>query len=356
MAAPVVWPRSGAWIVRSKLDRRWNCRGQFSSSEWWNPPHQSWPPEALEAVRDLKVSQAEDVPADLSCITFAYPTAKLKRLFATSVLAVTEKRGAFHDLTDEGHLGLSAVNVDRDAGEVSFGKAGEVPVHRFPARQLGILQADGRYWYWSWTAEGKDWINPPVLESARRLHEFGIKHQIPELTFEMIALGLDQDRPWFNEAYVATVACAVCQADFYIHAQISGRPGLHEFWLVTAPGVLSRPPSVARRIGYILQEVIETWGPHCLGTHPRKIIGAHAVEKRCTVTECPDSQVDQDMPDARRIARRIRIEDLAGDHISVDFEESGDICRINFPPSPGLAADPEPRSWLGKLFGRRNPR
>jgi hypothetical protein len=95
------------WIVRSKSDQRWTCRGQYSSSEWWKPPHQSWPREALDALRDLQSSRAEEVPTDLSCIWFPCPTAKLTRLFATNVLAVTEKRGAFYDLTDERHLGLS---------------------------------------------------------------------------------------------------------------------------------------------------------------------------------------------------------------------------------------------------------
>src|SRR5262249_14458417 len=142
--------------------------------------------------------------------------------------------------------------------------------------------------HWGWIAEGKGWVNPLVLQSAIRLREFGTNHQIPELTYEVIGLGLDGDRPWFNEAYLAIVACAVCQADFYIRRPIPGQPaGFHEFWLVTAPEILSQPPSVPRRIGYILQEVIETWGPHCLGTNPRKILQAHAEEKRCTVTECP---------------------------------------------------------------------
>jgi hypothetical protein len=292
----------------------------------------------------------------LSCIWFPYPTPKLGRLFATNVLPVTEKRGAFHDLTDEQHLGLSAINLDRDAGEVSFGKAGRAPVHRFPARHLGILQEEGNFWQWSWTAEGKGWINPVLLESAIRLREFGTAHHIPELTYEVIALGLENDRPWFNDAYLATVACAVCQADFYLRGPIAGRPGFHEFWLVTAPGILSQPPSVSRRIGLILQEVIESWGPQCLGTQPRKIIEAHANAKGCKVAECPDSTIDQDMPDGRPIARRIRIDDPSGDHITIDFEESGDLCRINYPPSAGPAAGRARASWLDKLLGRRKPR
>jgi hypothetical protein len=105
----------------------------------------------------------------------------------------------------------------------------------------------------------------------------------------------------------------------------------------------------------ILQEVIESWGPHCLGPHPRKIIQAHAEVKGCKVTECPDSTIDQDIPDGRRIGRRIRIEGPAGDHITVDFEESGAICRINYPPSPGPHAGPARGSWLDKLLGRRKP-
>jgi hypothetical protein len=291
----------------------------------------------------------------LSCVWFAYPTPKLQRLFAANVLTVTEKRGAFHDLTDERHLGLSTVNLDRERGEVSFGKPGGAPVHRFPARHLGILQEEGRYWHWSWTADGKGWVNPLILQSANRLREFGTNHQIPELTYEVIALGLDEDRPWFNEAYLATIACAVCQADFYIWGPIPGQPGFHEFWLVTAAGILSPPPSVSRRMGYILQEVIETWGPHCLGTNPRKIVQTHAEEKRCTVTDCPNSTIVQDLPDARRIARRIRIEDPTGDHITVDFEESGAVCRINYSPDSGPPANPAPRSWLDKILGRRRP-
>jgi hypothetical protein len=148
----------------------------------------------------------------------------------------------------------------------------------------------------------------------------------------------------------------VCRADFYIHAQVPGQPGIHEFWLVTAPGILARPASYSRRIGYLLQEVFESWGANCLGTHPLRIIRAHAEEKGCALTECSKSTIVQDLPDARRIDRRIRIEDPNGDHITIDFEESGAVCRINYPPGPSLPASTAQRSWMDKLLGRRKPR
>jgi hypothetical protein len=90
----IVWPRSGIWILRRMTDRRLNVRGQYSSTEWWDPPRCGQPPEADQALEELRASLGANPPTDLRCISIPYPTARLKRVFEARVLTATEKQGA----------------------------------------------------------------------------------------------------------------------------------------------------------------------------------------------------------------------------------------------------------------------
>ena len=258
MAQPFAMPRSGIWMTRSKSDRRWNQRGQYASSDWWDPPASTWPPEAIDAVEQLRTSLGANPPEDISCVYLAYPTGKLQRMFVSSVLIATERQGALECLTREG--GLSIVGLDRDQGEVWFGKSGHQPVHRFPAQALGMLDAENCIWQWAWVSEATGGLNPRVFNSARLLREYGMKHNVPELTYEQIALGVEDDRPWFNAGYLSKIACHLCDADFVIAGGSSELPSLKEFWLITAPGILPQPESVSRRMFLVMKEALEHVG------------------------------------------------------------------------------------------------
>ena len=85
MKQPFAMPRSGIWMVRSKSDRRWNLEGQYSSSDWWDRPASTWPPEASDAVAALRKSLGADPPEDVMCVYRAYPTRRFQRLFESSV-------------------------------------------------------------------------------------------------------------------------------------------------------------------------------------------------------------------------------------------------------------------------------
>jgi hypothetical protein len=334
-------------MVRSKVDRRWNLRGQYSSSDWWDPPHGNWPPEAFDAVEQLRSSLAEQPPEDLRCFFVAYPGGKLQRLFQSSVLIATERQGALHDLTEEN--GLSILGLDRDRGEISFGKPGHEPTHRFSAQALGTMDEATSFWCWAWTAEATGALDPLVLNSARKLHEYGTKHNIPELTYEQIALGVEGDRPWFNAGYLCKIACHLCDAEFVITGGTAEQPNWKEFWLVSAPGVLTPPQSVSRRIFFVIKEALETWGPNLCCSQTRKAIEAFARQRNCTVADWTGQKIEW-APDQRSVECRIRIDDSAGDSICVDFDASGDIAGMGYSPLRGQnAARP---SWFKRVFGR----
>jgi hypothetical protein len=341
-------PRSGIWMVRSKSDRRWKLRGQYASSGWWNPPASGWPPEAIDAVAQLQRSLGGNPPEDLSCIFLPYPTGKLKRLFNSSVLSATERQVALHCLTQES--GLSILGLDRDRGEVCFGKPGHEPVHRFSAQAMGMLDDESSHWQWAWVAEATASLNACVLNSAKTLREYGTKHEVAELTYDQIALGIENDRPWFNAGYLSKIACRLCDADFVIAGGTPERPNLKELWLVTAPGALPQPKSVAMRVFYVIKEALETWGPGLAGSRPRKAIEAYAQERGCTVRDWDGRAVEWAPRERQVIERRIRIDDPSGDSLNVDFDESGDISGMGHPP-PRVQKQAEP-SWLKRLLGQ----
>jgi hypothetical protein len=334
MAEEIRFPSSGLFHLHSKKDRRWNLRGQYAgfASDSFPMP---MPGEAREALDALAASLGEEPPDDLRWVCTPYPTPGLRRLFDANVFLVTEKRGAFHVLTQE--LGLGELNMDLVQGEVSFGKPGQPPSRQFPAQFIGLLAQERSLWQWGWVCEETGSMSPAVLKSVGEIRDFGQQQRIPELTYAEIGLGRGEDRPWFSGDYLATVACHVCKADFWIVAPAPDAPGLLMNWIVTAPGVLPAARDESVRIGHVIGEAMATWADALRGSDGRALVRGYAAQKTCKVTE--ESE------------RRLRIDSPSGGHIFIDFEESGGIYGIEFPPAP----QPEPKkvSWFKGLFGGR---
>jgi hypothetical protein len=333
MAEEVRFPRSGVFHLHSKKDRRWDLQGQYAGFESDSLP-MPMPVEARAALDALAASLGEDPPDDLSWVCLPYPSPGLRRLFDANVFLMTEKKGAFHVLTRE--MGLGELTVDLARGEISFGKPGQQPTHHFPAQFLGFLAQEQSCWRWAWDSENPDSADH-LLKSVREIREFGEQKRIPELTYAEIALGSGEDRPWFNDDYLATVACHLCQADFTIAAPSSAAPGLLVFWIVTAPGVLPAARDEALRIGHVIHEAMARWAYALQGSDGRALVRGYAAQKNCKVSEESD--------------RRLRIDAPSGGHIFIDFEESGGIYGIEFPPKP--QPPPKKVSWFKGLLGGR---
>jgi hypothetical protein len=331
MAEDVRFPRSGLWNLHSKTDRRWDLQGQYSSFEPDSSP-MPLPVEARQALEELAASMGEGPPDDLSCIWRPYPTPRLRKLFDANAFLATEKQGTFHVLTQE--MGLGTLNMDLARGELSFSKPGQEPTHRFPAQFIGLLAQEHSCWQWGWVCEERGSMSPAVLKSAREIREFGQQQKVPELTFAEIALGCGDDRPWFNGDYLAMVARHLCRADFSVAAPAPDAPGLVMYWIVTAPDVLPIPRNESARIGHVIREAMADWADALRDSDGRELVRAYAAQKDCTVTEVAE--------------RRLRIDSPSGGHIFIDFEESGGISGIEFPPEP----EPEPKkvSWFKGLF------
>jgi len=335
-------------MVRSRSDRRWNLRGQYSSSDWWDPSASNRPPEAIDAVEHLRGSLGANPPEDLTCVYVAYPTGKLKRLFESSVLMATERQGALDYLTRE--CGLSIVGLDRDQGEVWFGEPGREPAHRFSAQALGMLDEGASIWQWAWVSEETGGLNPRVFQSARTLHEYGTKHEVSELTYEQVALGVKDDRPWFNASYLSKIACRLCDADFVIAGGSSALPNLRELWLVKAPGILPQPESISNRVFHVIKEAVDTWGSGLSGAQAEKAVLAFADQRGCTVSDWGGREIGW-APEGRQVSeRRIRIVDPSGDCIYIDFDATGHISGLACPPPSG--PPPAKPSWLKRFFGQ----
>jgi hypothetical protein len=330
MADGVRMPRSGVWHFRSKTDPRWNRTGQYSSLV--DDPPRATPTEAREALDELRSSFGESPPADLNCTFLPYPGPKLERLFAQHVFTAVENQSVFQVLSEES--GLSEVSLNQDIGELSFGKPGQPATHHLPAQFLGLLAEEPAYWQWAWVFEERGSTSPQVLKSAQVLRDFGRQHEIPELTYAEIALGQPGDRPWFNGDYLALVARHICRADFFIARPAPVVPGLVEYWLVTAPGLLPTPPSEARRIALVIQQAVAHWAPALRGTRGRDVVRAYADQKGCRVSEIGD--------------RRLRLDTPSGEFLFIDFDEAGGIYGIEL--SPDRQPEPAKASWLGRLF------
>src|SRR5438046_9325099 len=109
------------------------------------------------------------------------------------------------------------------------------------------------------------------------------------------------------------------------------------YWIITAGDVLPKPSNESARMGLVIQEVMANWASALQDSDGREIVRAYAALKNCTVTE--------------EAERRLRIDAPSGGHIFIDFEESGGIYGIEFPPEP----QPEPKkvSWFKGLFHGR---
>jgi hypothetical protein len=216
---------------------------------------------------------------------------------------------------------------------------------------MGTLDEATSFWYWAWAAEATSALKPGVLLSARTLREYGTKHEIPELTYEQIALGVGDDRPWFNAGFLVKIACHLCAADFAISGGSSEQPKWKEFWLVKAPGILPDPDSVSRRIFFVIKEAIETWGPGFGGCNARKAVAAYARQKNCTVSDSTGQKLEWANEQQVPGGRRTRIDDPAGDTIYVDFDATGEIAGMGYPPP--RAHPPPEKSWFKRLLRQR---
>lgn len=332
-ADEVIVPRSGIWDLHSKKDRRWRLQGQYVLDAPGSDLAFT-PAEARQALDELAASLGEDPPDDLRCLTRPYPLPGLQRLFAANVFLGTERQGALHVLTQE--RGLSELSADLATGEIAFGRPGQGPAHRCRAQFIGLLAQEHACWQWGWVCEERGTMSPQVLESAVKIRDFGRAQRIPELTYPEIALGCGDDRPWFNEDYLALVACHIGDADFTVAAPAPDAPGLLMHWIVTAPDILPKATSKSVRMGYVIQEAMGRWAGALGDSRGRDIVRAYAAQKGCTVAEVAD--------------RRLRIDAPSGDHLFIDFDESGGIYGIELPPQASPA--PKNASWWDRLRGR----
>jgi hypothetical protein len=294
------------------------------------------PAEAQQALEEQAASLGEHPPDDLRCVSITYPTLKLRRLFEESVFIGTERQGAFHVLTQE--RGLCELRVDSATGEIAFGIPGQNPSQHLRAHFIGLLAQENPCWQWGWVCEATGSMSPMVLRSAREIRDFGQKQKIPELTYAEIALGCGEDRRWFNASYLARIACHLCNADFAVALPAQSAPGAVMYWIVTAPGVLLKARSDSVRMGYVINEAIQTWREALGDANGREIVRIYAAQKNCVVTEVGD--------------RRLRIDAPSGDYFFIDFEHTGGIYGIELPPM--LKPETKKSSWFKKLFGRKN--
>ena len=151
-------------------------------------------------------------------------------------------------------------------------------------------------------------------------------------------LGTADDRPWFNADYLAMVSTHVTGATFYLSGPVADIPELTMYTLVTAPELLTPPPSESRQFGSAVSQAISAWYDALAGPDGRELIRSYADRKGYRVSEVGD--------------RRYRVDTLSGEHLFVDFEESGGIYGLELPE----LSRPEPAkpSWFGRLFGGKN--
>jgi hypothetical protein len=333
MANAVSMPRSGVWFLRSKRDPRWDRTGQYSSLV--GEPPLLVPAEVQKALEEICAALGEKPPEDLTQIALPYPSPKFKRLFDFHVFAVSEQQALFQAAASDPASGLSEVVLDWRAGELCLGAPGQPASHRLPAQFLGILDEAQAYWQWGWCSEGFGTLNPQSLDSARALREYGRQHEIPEMTYGEIPLGRGDDRPWFHVDYFAMVSAHLRKADFYVAMPVPEAPELVMYWLITAPGFLPNPrKSESERLFFAIGQAMPHWGAALLGSDGREVIRAFADQKGCRASEDGD---------------RLRIDTPSGESLLVDFDASGAIAGMELPRRP--RPDPEPVSWLGRLFG-----
>src|SRR5262249_27973289 len=151
------------------------------------------------------------------------------------VFEIIEKQALFQSVVRE-HL--TEVNLNWQVGELSLGEPGKKPAHVVPAQYLGIVDQEKAYWQWGWLSEGEGTLSPLAIKSARFLKEYGAQHEIPEMVYDEIPLGIGADRPWFNVDYLAVVSAHLTGADFYVALPAPHKPELLMYWLATGPQLL----------------------------------------------------------------------------------------------------------------------
>jgi hypothetical protein len=332
MGEEIQMPRSGVWHLRSKKDPRWNHTGQYSAL--LGDPPLATPAEGQAAIQELQSSLAESPPDDLQLVSLPYPRPALKKLFDFHAFAVTERQVALHHLTGTG--GLSEMNLNMNEALLSLGKPGQSPLYRLPAQFLGMLAQDRSWWQWGWAREEKLPFGRAALSSVHAVREYGTQHEIPELTYAEIALGIEGDRPWFNGDYLAMVSTHICRADFYVALPATDDRLLWMYWLISAPDVPPYPTSESRQFASGIAQAMVPWASALEGSAGRDLVRAYAEQKQCRISEVGD--------------RRLRVDASSGGHLFVDFDESGAIAGIELPEERPPV--PKKDSWLGRLFRR----
>ena len=109
------------------------------------------------------------------------------------------------------------------------------------------------------------------------------------------------------------------------------------YWLVQAPELLPQPPSESRRFFDVIREAMPHWASALKGTVGREVVRAYSDQKGYRV-----SAVGSD---------RLRVDTRSGEHLFVQFDDSGNIAGLELPNERGT--QPEKTSWLRRLFGVR---
>ena len=331
MTTGFIHPRSGFWQIRSRSDPRWDRDGQYWSLVGESPL--LMPAEANQALDEIQAALGTGLPDDLRLSTLPYPSPKFKKLFTRHVLLGCEAQKSLQSLTQDRDAGLPEVALNLETGVLSLGQPGQQPAHRIPAQFLGLFDPRQGCWQWGWLTAERGGTSPDIFNAVRSLRDNGVEHGIPELSYDQIPLGREDDRPWFNADYVAMASANVCGADCYVGMPVPGDEAVWSYWLVTAPGLLPRPQVEVRQIFAMLRDAIRHWGASLAGNDGRAIVRAYADARGYRVT---DDGAD-----------RLRIDTPAGGNLFVAFDEHGDISGLDLPSGPESGKS----SWLGRLLG-----
>jgi hypothetical protein len=329
-------PGSGLWHLRSKKDPRWDRTGQYTSLV--GEPPLLTPMEAQQAFEQLQAELGESPPTDLRQITLPYPSPKLKQLFHSHVFAAADKQTLFQSLTQEQEGGLSEVTLNRAEGVLGLGKPGETASLRLSAQFVGVLGVKQERWQWSWCSEEAIDLDPAALRFASIVKNYGIQYEIPELVYPLIPLGSAEDRPWFNVDYLLMATAHLCQADFYVAMPFDDAQEFLMFWFVQAPDLLPQPPSESRRFFDVIRQAMPHWASALNGAVGRELVRAYSDQKGYRVSGASND--------------RLRVDTLSGEHLFVQFDQSGNIAGLHLPEERGT--QPEKASWLRRLFGVRD--
>jgi hypothetical protein len=179
---------------------------------------------------------------------------------------------------------------------------------------------------------------PSVGIQASIVKNYGIQHEIPELVYPLIPLGSAEDRPWFNVDYLLMATAHLCQADFYVAMPFDDAQEFLMFWFVQAPDLLPQPPSESRRFFDVIRQAMPHWTSALNGAVGRELVRAYTDQKGYRVSGASND--------------RLRVDTLSGEHLFVQFDDSGNIAGLELPDERGT--QPHKTSWLRRLFGVRD--